>query len=140
MIRLPHTFGVLCLGLLILALAGVPGRVEAGSLGYQNMTNLVIMVQGSSTDAKGVVHKGPPHEVNPKEAAFDQVSTPGPKTITIYDPKQANRIYYQGTINFGGKDQVYSIEFDNPARAMGAAPKVKLVPVAIPVAMPKKMK
>src|SRR5262249_41060915 len=111
--------------------------------GYQNMTNLVVMVQGSSTDAKGNEHKGPPHQINPKESAFDQVNTPGPKKITIYDPKKANVIYYQGTINFAGKDQVFSIQLDNAGGA-GAAPKVKLVPVPIPMPqampMPKKKK
>jgi hypothetical protein len=125
--------GLACLSLALLV--GAPGRVAAGSLGYQNMTNLVVMVQGSSTDAKGNEHKGPPHEINPKETAFDQINAAGPKKITIYDPKKANVIYYQGTINFTGKDQLYSIQFDN-AGAAGAAPKVKLVPVPIPQAMP----
>jgi hypothetical protein len=129
-------------GLALALFAWAPETGFAGSLGYQNMTNLVVMVQGSSTDAKGMVHKGPPHQINPKESAFDQVATPGAKTITIYDPKQANVIYYQGTINFAGKDLLFSIQLDN---APGAAQKVKLVPVPIPMpqampAPPKKKK
>jgi hypothetical protein len=119
---------VVCLGLALLALA--PRPASAASLGYQNMTNLVVMVQGSSTDAKGVEHKGTPHQINPKESAYDQINTPGTKTITIYDPKQANTVYYKGTINFMGNDQLFSIQMDNAAA--GATPKVKLVPVPIP--------
>jgi hypothetical protein len=129
-----RTCGFACLGLLALAICtGTPGQVLAGSIGFVNGTQQVVMVQGSSTDAKGRVRFGQPHKVNPKETVLDQAGGPGPKTITITDPKQPGVILYQGVIQFAGKDLMYNIEPDPNAKG-----KVKISSTAVPAMMPKK--
>jgi hypothetical protein len=133
MTRSPRQTGFVCLSLLALALGGfLPARAAAGSLGFQNDTNLVVMVQGSSTDAQGRVHFGQPHKLNPKDTAWEKVG-PGVKNIIIYDPKNPKTIFYQGPINVGVKDELFSVSQD-------AAKNVKIAPLPAPGAamMPKK--
>jgi hypothetical protein len=132
----PRKSGLICLCLLALAVCGLtPAWAAAGgTIGYRNDTNLVILVQGSSVDPKGNINRGPPHQINPRETASDQIAVNGTKTITVYDPKVPGRVYYSGQINFLGKDQLYSIQLD-PVMAAGGVPRVKLVPIALPQAM-----
>ena len=117
----------LCL-VALLVLGAAPA--QAAWLGYGNDTRIVVVVQGSST-MNGRVRLGQPHQIRPRESAWDQV-TAGAKTITVFDPAQRNRIIWQGQVNVGEKDQFFSIQAE-----MGADRQVrfKLVPVPVPAAM-----
>jgi hypothetical protein len=93
-------------------------------IAYRNDTPVQVLVQASSGD-----RKAPPHRVNPREAAYDQVGQ-GPKTVTIaiYDTK--GQLLCAEAVNFTGRDLFFSIQIDAPKGAKTI--KVKLVPLADP--------
>jgi hypothetical protein len=68
--------------------------------------------------------------MNAREAAWDQVSGIGPKTITIYDYK--NRQIGKETVNFAGKDLFFSIQVDVAGKGMDKTFKARLVPLPDP--------
>ncbi|MBY0522288.1 MAG: hypothetical protein K2R98_02770 [Gemmataceae bacterium] len=136
MTRLFHHCRTASLMLLALVLCGaLPNAAQAAWVGYQNNAGFVVVVQGSSQGPNNQVRRGPPHQINPKEAAWDQVQS-GPKTITIFDPRQPNRVFWQGQINVGDKDMFFIITPDgvNPDKS----PRVKIVPAAPPAMMPRR--
>ncbi len=91
---------------------------QAAWIGYRNDTGLVVVVQGSS--AVGI---GQPHQINAKQAAWDQVK-PGNKTITITDPK-TNKLLWKGPVTVADKDVFFSIQ-------VGKDGSVRMVPAAGP--------
>jgi len=122
--------------LLALTLCGaLPATAEAAWMGYTNGTNMVVLVQGSSQAPNAMIRRGPPHQINPKEAAWDQVQ-PGVKTITIFDPRQPNKIFFHGQVTVGDKDVFFAIQPDGVGP--DKVPRVKLVPVAPPANMPRR--
>lgn len=117
-------------GLCLVVLLVCGTQAKAAWIGYKNDTPHTVVVQGSS-NVGGQVRKGQPHQINPREAAWDQV-TAGVKTITVFDPQQPNRVLWQGQVNVGDKDQFFSIQVEIGADKQ---PRMKLVPVAPPAGM-----
>jgi hypothetical protein len=104
------------LGLLAaLAVAIGPAAVFAGSLGFRNDTDGPVIVQGMSI-IRGQIHAGKRHVLQPGDVGWDQVIALGNKLIVISDGKQPTRTLYQGTIQFLGNTQFYSIKkVEDPA-------------------------
>jgi hypothetical protein len=96
-------------------------QARAAWIGYKNDTGAVIVVQGSSPVGVGV-----PHQINPTQAAWDQVKA-GNKTVTITDPR-TNKLLWKGNVMVGDQDLFYSIQ-------VGKDGSCRLVPAAIPAGM-----
>jgi hypothetical protein len=101
----------------------------AGWLAYRNGTQVPVIIQVSMI-VNGQERRCQPHLMNPLEAAWDQVFGPGPKLITIYDPK-SRQVLCQERINFAGKDLFFVIQLDPVAKG-----RLRLQPVADPRLMP----
>jgi hypothetical protein len=93
--------GVICLA--------VPSGATAGSLGYRNDTEGPVIVQGMSI-IRGVLRAGKRHVLQPGDVGWDQIVAPGNKLIIVSDAKQPTKVLYQGTIQFLGNTQFYSIK------------------------------
>jgi hypothetical protein len=106
--------------LTVLLVCGVAPS-QAAWIGYRNDTGAVVVVQGSSQ--LGV---GQPHQINPKQAAWDQVKA-GKKIITVTDP-QTNKLLRKVEINVADKDLFFSVQ-------VGKDGTVQLTTVAVPPGM-----
>lgn len=110
--------------------AGGLGQVASGWLAYRNDTTLPIVLQGSTVLPNGTERRGTPHQINPREAAWDQVIGAGPKILTIYDAK--GRVLSRDTVQFVGKDLFFSIQLDIAVKGADKIVKTRLVPVPDP--------
>jgi hypothetical protein len=101
----------------------------AGWMAYRNDSLVQVLVQASSMGPNNQERRGPPHLINPREAAADQVFGAGPKTITVYDAK-GSRVLGRVSVNFVGKDLFFSVgvEFDKNKQPI----KATLTPVPDP--------
>lgn len=111
-----------------------PAKAAASWLGYRNDTAQPVTVQ-TSVLVNGRVVRGTPHVLYPGEVAWDSVAAPGPRQISIYDPKAGNRLVAQDSINIGNVDIFLSVQLQavQPAPGKAAVPVVRLVPTRVPV-------
>ncbi len=125
---------LLCFATAEVATAQAPaagGAQANGWLAYRNDSVIQVLVQASVVQ-NNQERRGPLHQINPREAAADQVFGVGPKIISISDSK--GRLLYRDTINFTGKDQFFSIRVDVSAKDKSL--KATLVPVSDPRTVP----
>lgn len=108
--------------------AQVGGQV-AGWLAYRNDSKFTIVVQASYV-VNNQERRGPPHLMNPRDAASDQVFGAGPKIITVSDPKTGRQLG-RLVVPFVGKDLFFLIQVD------GGANNVPVRATVIPVADPR---
>jgi hypothetical protein len=111
-----------------IAMPAAPPKV--GWLVYRNDSPISVLVQASIMGPNNQERRGAPHQMNPREAAWDQVSTPGPKTITIYDSN--GKVIFRDSINYVGKDLFFSIQAEVTVKGKEKIVKGKLVPLADP--------
>src|SRR5438045_133033 len=78
--------------------AAAPAWVQAAWLGYKNDTQTVIIVQSASA-VNNQLRPGKAHVLYPGEIAWDAVTAPGPRRLSVYDPKQSNRLLLWDTVN-----------------------------------------
>lgn len=124
------------LAALLLAVAGP--AAEAAWLGFRNETPVPIVVQGASV-VGNAVRRGRPHLLYPGEVAWDSVSIPGEKVLTIHLAKQPALILLRETVPFKGSDLFFAIQLDTQQptdRTKPAPVKVKLTPAKPPVTPP----
>ena len=73
---------------------------------------------------RGVLRAGKRHVLQPGDVGWDQIVAPGNKLIIVSDAKQPTKVLYQGTIQFLGNTQFYSIKpFQPPKNKDGKAKK-----------------
>src|SRR5437588_7195042 len=148
------------LGLLAaLAVAVGPAAVFAGSLGFRNDTDGPVIVQGMSI-IRGKIYAGKRHVLQPGDVGWDHIVAQGNKLVVVADAKQPTKTLYQGTIQFLGNTQFYSIKVaaapvakdpptkkksgDKPPKAQKpATPKIELQaatprPMAATAPMPRR--
>jgi hypothetical protein len=134
MIGLLHSLGLTrpsLTALLIVCLA--PAAASAQHLRFRNETSGVIIIQTSSV-VGGVVRQGPRYQLNPNDVT-PAVLLPGNRIIAIYDnPRNPNRLLFQGTIPAGTEDLGFGIVADAPA------PRVKIEPRRLPAKPAQPMK
>src|SRR5262245_26103674 len=82
----------------VLVTALVPACADAGWLGYKNDTPAVIVVQSAST-VNNQVRLGKAHVLYPGEIAWDAVTAPGLRQVSVFDPKQPTRPLQQTVVN-----------------------------------------
>jgi hypothetical protein len=120
MIRLLRSLGLTrpCLpALLIVCLA--PAVTQAETIRFRNETMGPVIVQ-TSCIVRGTVQQGPRYLLHPGDMS-PAIALPGNKIITIYDnPRNPNRVLFQGTIPAGTEDLSFGIVADAPA------PRVKI--------------
>jgi hypothetical protein len=98
--------GVLALALL----AVVPNTAHATGMGFCNNTKSRILVQGYSI-VNRMIRKGPVLVVDPGKTVYDIYVPPmTPRTITIADGLNPNRILYNGVIPVGTVDMLFSVQ------------------------------
>jgi len=123
MIRRWYASKMVCLALTGVICLAVPAAATAGSLGYRNDTDGPVIVQGMSI-IRGVLRAGKRHVLQPGDVGCDQIVAPGNKLIIVSDAKQPTKVLYQGTIQFLGNTQFYSIKpFQPPKNKDGKAKK-----------------
>jgi hypothetical protein len=111
--------------------AQVGGQV-AGWMAYRNDSKFTVAVQASYT-VNNQERRGPPHLMNPRDAASDQVFGLGQKTISVYDPKTARQLG-RLVVPFVGKDLFFLIQVD--AGPNNQPLRATIVPVADPRTVP----
>jgi hypothetical protein len=127
-------------GLAVLVAAFVPTCAHAAWLGYKNSTPAAVVIRTDDiVIVNGKVQQvrpGTPHVLYPGEVAWDAISAPGPRVITVYDPAQANRAVLQERVDCNAKDDiVLSLQFLIPPPIRGQPqqpPQLKLLPILIP--------
>lgn len=107
---------------------------KVGWLAYRNDSPVAIVVQASATAPNNQERRLSPHPMNPREAAWDQVSGTGYKTITVYDAK--GQVLSRDSVNFTGKDLFFSIQADVTIKGKDKVIKAKLVPLPDPRNVP----
>lgn len=108
----------------------IPVQTVSGWLAYRNDTAVPVFLQGSVILPNGTERRGTPHQINPREAAWDQVIGAGPKILTIYDAK--GRLLSRDTVPFVGKDLFFSIQLEVLVKGNEKIIKTRLVPVPDP--------
>jgi hypothetical protein len=106
-------------GLVVLGLAlglALPSAAPAEVLAFRNDTNVPVVIQGTCVIRGKVVHDQP-QVIAPGGSV--KIQLPGNKTVTIYDAKNTNVQYFQGSIPGGNDDLYFSIQADpaNPGKA-----------------------
>jgi hypothetical protein len=134
-----------------LLLAALPDAATAGWLGFRNETSGPVVVQGASS-VNNIVRRGKPYLLYPGEVAWDFISVPGAKLLTVYDAKQPTQVLYQDTVLVAGADLFFAIQPEPltptpaPVTPTTATPapkggkpspaKVKLLPTRAPMPPP----
>jgi hypothetical protein len=119
----------------VLLAVAAPARAPAAWLGYRNDTPAVIVVQSASVIANQV-RLGKPHILFPGEVAWDAVTVPGLRQISVFDPKQKNRLLHKDLINCQALDIFLSVQVFVPPAVKGQAvaqPQFRFVPARAPV-------
>ena len=151
---------LIALGLVaMLGLTVLPSAATAGSLGFRNDTDGPVIVQGMSI-IRGKIYAGKRHVLQPGDVGWDHIVAQGNKLVVVADAKQPTKTLYQGTIQFLGNTQFYSIKLagapvakdpptkkksgDKPPKAQKlATPKIELEattppPMAATAPMPRR--
>lgn len=119
----------------LIALSAWASPAWAVGLAIRNDTNMPLYVQGG-TVVNNVVRKGRPYLLNPGQVVADQ-ALPGPKRLTIYDPRQPARILLDDTFILGQVDLILSIRADVQVLPNGVkVPIIRVVPVNPPAILP----
>lgn len=117
----------------VLLTAVLPACAKAGWLGYKNDTPAVIVVQ-SGILVNNQVRLGKAHILYPGEIAWDAVTAPGLRQISVFDPKLPTVPVHRGVINSQNIDFL-SVQIVTPPPIKGQAqtPQIRLVPAKPPV-------
>jgi len=117
----------------VLLPAVLPACAKAGWLGYKNDTPAVIVVQ-SGILVNNQVRLGKAHILYPGEIAWDAVTAPGLRQISVFDPKLPTVPVHRGVINSQNIDFL-SVQIVTPPPIKGQAqtPQIRLVPAKPPV-------
>ena len=117
----------------VLMTALVPACADAAWLGYKNDTQAVIVVQSASM-VNNQVRLGKAHILYPGEIAWDAVSAPGLRQISVFDPKQPTRPLHRDVNNSQNIDFL-SVQIFTPPPVKGQAqpPQIRFVPSKPPV-------
>src|SRR5262245_51291723 len=117
----------------VLFTAVVPACAEAGWLGYKNNTPAVIVVQSGSM-VNNQVRLGKAHILYPGEIAWDAVTAPGLRQISVFDPKRPTLPLHRGVINSQTIDFLsVQIVTTPPIKGQAQPPQIQLVPAKPPV-------
>jgi hypothetical protein len=118
----------------VLMTAVVPARADAAWLGYKNDTTAVIVVQSASVVNNNQVRLGKAHMLYPGEIAWDAVTAPGLRQISVFDPKQPTRPLHRDVINSQNIDFL-SVQIFTPPPVRGQAQQqqIRFVPSKPPV-------
>jgi hypothetical protein len=112
-----------------------PGGSKVGWMAYRNDTPIAIMVQASVPGPNNQERRYPAHQMNPREAAWDQVSGIGYKTIRVYDAK--GKELCKESVNYTGKDLFFSIQLEvTTGKGNEKITKAKVIPVPDPRTVP----
>jgi hypothetical protein len=130
-------------GLAVLVAACLPACADAAWLGYKNNTNAVVVIQAADVVVvNGQVKQprpGKAHTLYPGEVAWDPIAAPGARVISVYDPKQSNRLVFQDRIDSARNDIFLSLQFVQPPAVRGQPqqpPQLKLLPTVLPAQAP----
>jgi hypothetical protein len=130
-------------GLALLGVALIPAFADAAWLGYKNNTNGIVVIQATDlVVVNGQVKTGRPgkaHTLYPGEVAWDPIAAPGSRMISIYDPKQNNRLLYQDRVDCNKNDIFLSLQMVQPPAVRGQPqppPQLKLLPTVLPAQAP----
>jgi hypothetical protein len=130
-------------GFAVLAAAVVPSFADAAWLGYKNNTTAVVVIQASDVVVVNgqvkQIRPGKAHTLYPGEVAWDPITAPGPRLLTVYDPKQNNRLVYQDRVDTNKNDIFLSLQMAQPPQVPGRPtqpPKVVLLPIVLPAQAP----
>ena len=107
---------------------------KVGWLAYRNDSPVAIVIQASASGPNNQERKLSPHPMNPREAAWDQVSGTGYKTITVYDAK--GQVLVRDSVNFTGKDLFFSVQADVTVKGKDKIIKARLLPLPDPRNVP----
>jgi hypothetical protein len=139
--QIGRSAGRWCLSLIALAL--VPAFADAAWLGYKNNTNAIIVIQAADVVVVNGQMKtgrsGKAHTLYPGEVAWDPIAAPGGRLISVYDPKQNNRLLYQDRVDCNKNDIFLSLQLVQPPAVRGQPqqpPQLKLLPTVLPAQAP----
>jgi hypothetical protein len=129
------------IGLTAVVFALIPTIANAAWLGYKNNTNAVVVIQATDLVAVNGQLKpgrtGKPHTLYPGEVAWDPIAAPGGRMVSIYDPKQNNRLLLQDRVDCNKNDIFLSLQLvTQPARGQAPSPQLKLMPTVLPAQAP----
>src|SRR5262245_60855437 len=105
---------------------GAGGQQVAGWMGYRNDSKAALVVQVTFT-VNNQERRCPPHLMNPREVAADQVFGAGPKNITVFDPKSGKTLG-RLTVPFNGKDLFFVVQVETGPNGMPTRAVVVPVP------------
>lgn len=130
-------------GLTCLAVALLPTFADAAWLGYKNNTGAVVVIQATDLIVvNGQVKAGrvgKAHTLYPGEVAWDPIAAAGSRLISVYDPKQNNRLLHQDRVDCNKKDIFLSLQIVQPPTVRGQPPPppaLKLLPTVLPAQAP----
>ncbi len=113
--------------LAVLAAAAAPSRADAAWLGYKNNTNAVVVIQAADVViVNGQVKQSRPgkaHALYPGEVAWDPIAAAGPRLVSVYDPKQNNRLVHQERVDCARNDIFLSLHLSQPPQSAGRPPQ-----------------
>jgi hypothetical protein len=131
------------LGLAVLATVVVPSAADAAWLGYKNNTTAVVVIQAADVVVVNgqvkQIRPGKAHALYPGEVAWDPITAPGPRLISVYDPKLNNRLVYQDRVDCNKNDIFLSLQLVQPPQLPGRPPqpaKIVLLPTVLPAQAP----
>jgi len=118
----------------VLLIALLPACADAAWLGYKNDTPAIIVVQSASM-VNNQVRLGKAHMLYPGEIAWDAVTAPGLRQISVFDPKQPTRPLHRDVVNSQALDIFLSVQIATQPAAKGQPqqPQIKFVPAKPPV-------
>jgi hypothetical protein len=121
----------------------VPSFADAAWLGYKNNTTAAVVIQAADVViVNGQVKQtrpGKAHTLYPGEVAWDPIAAAGSRLISVYDPKQNNRLIFQDRIDCNKNDIFLSLQLVQPAAVRGQPQlpaALKLLPTVIPAQAP----
>jgi hypothetical protein len=110
----------------------MPTCADAAWLGYKNDTQTVIVVQSASM-VNNQVRLGKAHTLYPGEIAWDAVTAPGLRRLSVFDPKQPLRPLHQDVFNVQNVDIFLSVQVAPAAKGGQQPAQIRLVPIKAPV-------
>jgi hypothetical protein len=130
-------------GLAGLVFALVPAFANAAWLGYKNNTTAIVVIQAADVVVANGQAKtgrvGKAHTLYPGEIAWDPIAAPGSRMISVYDPKQNNRLVFQDRVDCNKNDIFLSLQLVQPPTVRGQPPPppaLKLLPTILPAQAP----
>lgn len=129
-------------GVAFVLTAAMPTCADAAWLGYKNNTNAVVVIQAADVVVvNGQVKQprpGKAHTLYPGEVAWDPIAAAGPRVISVYDPKNNNRLVMQERVDAARNDIFLSLQFVQPPPVNGRSqqPQLKLLPTVLPSQAP----